>query len=409
MQRVWSVYLDGKRKSAVAARAHRDSSASSVASSMRHMLSHPHPHPLEPPRPAFLTADGNNNNNNNFSRSSSPDSAVSLQINYLPSKFSEPAVRQRKVGGKGTGTRTTLKYGGGVDAFRAGEARIPRAHDQEYDGVDVGVRTGKAKWNRFKWILVCSNVFYTLVSLAAVIFMLTVWFDVWEHADVVRVGNNTELILTTTAAAMALLTALIGWGGIMLNNRGFLATYTFLLWISFALLVTPGYITYKKFAFNLEGKVNKQWSTGLGGEGRLRIQNQLGCCGYFSPFVEATVSATCYARTVLPGCKLPYLDFETTLLHRWFIAVFACVPATIAAIFVGLLCSNHVTYRFGKGMMPKAYRLSPESIAIIMDSYASQLAEQYGPDMAEDILARSRSNLNLDSVPAISPTVIHRD
>ncbi|KAJ7740569.1 hypothetical protein B0H16DRAFT_1664462 [Mycena metata] len=365
-------------------------------------------HPLQPPRPAFLTADANSSNSD-LSRSSSPDSAVSLQINYLPSKFSEPAVRQRFGSKVGKGGR--VKYGGGVDAFRAGEARMPRAHDQEYDGVDVGagLRTGKTKWNRFKWILVCSNVFYTLVSLAAFIFMLTVWFDVWEHADVVRVGNNTELILTTTAAAMALLTALIGWGGIVLNNRGFLAVYTFFLWISFALLVAPGYITYKKFAFNLEGKVNKQWSTGLGAEGRLRIQNQLGCCGYFSPFVEATISATCYSRSILSGCKAPYLDFERTLLHRWFIAVFGCVPVNIAAIFVGLLCSNHVTYRFGKGMMPKAYRLSPESMAVIMDSYASQLAEQYGPDMAEDILARSRSNLNLDSVPAISPTVMHRD
>ncbi|KAJ7174627.1 hypothetical protein C8R46DRAFT_990714 [Mycena filopes] len=401
MQRVWSVYLDGKRKSA---RPHRDSSASSMVSqspSTRHML--PAPHPLEPPRPAFL------NDGTNSSRSSSPspsvESAVSLQVNFLPSKFSA-SVRQRF--GSKVGKGGAPKYGGGVDAFRANEARMPRANDQSYDGVDVGVKTGKAKWNRFKWILVCSNVIYTLASLAALAFVLTVWFNVFQHADIVRAGNNTELILTTTAAAMALLTALIGWGGIVLNNRSFLAVYTFLLWISFILLVIPGYITYKKFAFNLEGKVNKQWSSELGGGGRLRIQNQLRCCGYFSPFVEATISATCYSRTVLPGCKKPYLDFERRLLHRWFIAAFACVPLTIGAIVVGLLCSNHVTYRFGKGMMPKAYRLSPESMAIIMNSYAAQLAEQYGPDMAEDILNRSRSNsnLNLDSQPLIPPTTI---
>ncbi|KAJ7721766.1 hypothetical protein B0H16DRAFT_1601729, partial [Mycena metata] len=36
----------------------------------------------------------------------------------------------------------------------------------------------------------------------------------------------------------------------------------------------------------------------------------------------------------------------------------------------GLLCSNHVTYRFGKGMMPKAYRLSREAMAVIMEQYA---------------------------------------
>jgi hypothetical protein len=128
---------------------------------------------------------------------------------------------------------------------------------------------------------------------------------------------------------------------------------------------------YKKFAFNLEGKVNKQWSSGLGGAGRLRIQNQLGCCGYFSPFVEATVSASCYARSIIPGCKKPYLDFEKTVLQRWYVIAFACVPVTVLAIVAGLLCSNHVTYRFGKGMMPKAYRLSASSMNFIMNSYAS--------------------------------------
>jgi hypothetical protein len=210
-----------------------------------------------------------------------------------------------------------------------------------------------------------------MFSLGALAFILTVWFDVWVHADVLRVGNHPELILTTTAAAMALLTALIGWAGIVLNNRGFLAVYTLLLWISFALLVIPGYITYKKFAFNLEGKINKQWSEALGGVGRLRIQNQLGCCGYFSPFVEATISSTCYSRSILPGCKTAYLDYERVVLNRWFVAVFGCVPVNIGVIVAGLLCSNHVTYRFGKGMMPKAYRLSQDSMAVIMNSYAS--------------------------------------
>jgi len=80
------------------------------------------------------------------------------------------------------------------------------------------------------------------------------------------------------------------------------------------------------------------------------------------------------------------------------------VPFQIAVILVGLLCSNHITYRFGKGLMPKAYRLSMNSMAVIMDNYASQLAEQYGADVASEAVARSRSNLHLDSVPAASGT-----
>lgn len=133
----------------------------------------------------------------------------------------------------------------------------------------------------------------------------------------------------------------------------------------------PGYLTYKRRTFNLEGKINAQWSRDLGADGRLRIQNQLRCCGYFSPFVEATVSQTCYARSILPGCKLPYIRYERMVLQRWYMVSFALVPLHLMIIVAGLLCSNHVTYRFGKGMMPKAYRLSMNSMAVIMDNYAT--------------------------------------
>ena len=200
------------------------------------------------------------------------------------------------------------------------------------------------------------------------------WFDVWKHADVVRVGNRPELILSTMAASLGVLTAMVGWPGVLLNNRSFLAVYTFMLWLCFALLVTPGYITYRRRTFNLEGKINAEWSRSLGAAGRLRIQNQLACCGYFSPFVEATVSQTCYARSMLPGCKKPYLQFEQLVLTRWYTVAFAIVPMHIAIIVAGLLCSNHVTYRFGKGMMPKAYRLSMNSMAVIMDNYAKYVS-----------------------------------
>ena len=206
--------------------------------------------------------------------------------------------------------------------------------------------------------------------MTGLIATLLIHFNVWTHADIIRVGNKTELIITTVAASLAVLTSLIGWSGILLNNRAFLAVYSFLLWICFAMLVTPGYITYKKRTFNLEGKINAQWSRDLGLDGRLRIQNQLHCCGYFSPFVEATASATCYARSVLPGCKAPYIDFERTVLERWYIVIFSLVPAQILVMVMGLMCSNHVTYRFGKGMMPKAYRLNMNSMAVIMDNYA---------------------------------------
>ncbi|KAF9445182.1 hypothetical protein P691DRAFT_795768 [Macrolepiota fuliginosa MF-IS2] len=337
---------------------------------------------------------------------------MSLSVNYLPSKFSNtmlnPGVRRRRAGKKGGGGMKVPKMGGGTEAFRSGEARMPVEGDEDYDGVNLksGWLPGssgqrKMRWTRFKWTLFVSNFVLTCYSLAALIICLLTWFDVWAKSDIIRAGNRTELVISTLAATMGLFTSVIGWSGILLNNRSFLAVYSLLLWITFIFLVIPGYLTYKRHTFNLEGKINAQWSRDLGATGRLRVQNQLKCCGYFSPFIEATISQTCFSRSILPGCKLHYMQFERMILRWWYTVVFSIVPAHLAVMIVGLLCSNHVTYRFGKGMMPKAYRLSLNSMAVIMDNYASQLAEQYGTDVASEVLARSRSNLQLDALPTM--------
>ncbi|KXN83085.1 hypothetical protein AN958_01836 [Leucoagaricus sp. SymC.cos] len=353
---------------------------------------------LERPMPPFMGINSEFRTFNNTSstalanasgRSSpvlqSAASDVSLSTHYLPSKFSStmlnPGPRKRKGRGKGNGEPHVPKMGGGVDAFRSGEARMPVDGDEDYDGVNIGVlRTKKKSWNRFKWTLFVANLVLSAYSLVAFIICLLTWFNVWTKADIVRIANRPELVISTLASTLGIFTSLIGWAGILLNNRSFLAIYTLLLWVTFVFLVAPGYLTYKRHTFNLEGKVNAQWSRNLGVDGRLRIQDILRCCGYFSPFIEATVSQTCYSRSILPGCKLHYLQFERMVLRKWYTVVFSLVPVHVAIIIVGLLCSNHVTYRFGKGMMPKRYRLSLNSMAVIMDNYASQLAEQYGND-----------------------------
>jgi hypothetical protein len=142
------------------------------------------------------------------------------------------------------------------------------------------------------------------------IVILLTWFGVFKGSEIVRLGNTTELALGTIACILGLLTSLLGWAGILLNNRLFLSIYCLLTWITFAFIISPGYIAYRKQQYNLEGKVNAQWSRDLNGMARMRIQNYLGCCGYFSPFVEATVSETCYSRSVLPGCKKAYMESQ---------------------------------------------------------------------------------------------------
>lgn len=263
----------------------------------------------------------------------------------------------------------------------------------------------KMRWNRFKWTLSIANALLSVYSCTCLVVCLLTWFDAWTKADIVRVGNTTELVISTVAALMGLFTSLVGWAGLLMNNRMFLAIYTFLCWVTFIFLVVPGYITYKKRTFNLEGKINAQWSRNLGAEGRLRIQDQLSCCGYYSPYVEATISQTCYSRSLLEGCKRRYIEFEDGVLKKWYTAVFALVPVHLVVMVVGLLCSNHVTYRFGKGMMPKAYRLSLGSMGVIMDQYAQQLAEQYGNEIAGDVISKSKSSsqlgMQLDGAPKL--------
>ncbi|BEI86599.1 hypothetical protein CcaverHIS002_0608860 [Cutaneotrichosporon cavernicola] len=325
--------------------------------------------------------------------------SLSLSINYVPTKFS-------KLHAPGDYAHRRAKQGGGRDAFAAGAARMgePGLVDDD-EGLVFQVGKGglkakhkpKLRWNRFKWILFCANCVLFVYGMAGLICSILVWINVFFRSDILRVGNRDELILSTIAGALIVFTSLLGFSGIFLNNRPFLAVYVVLLWVCLGFMVAPGYITYKRKTFNLEGKINQQWSRRLGTIGRLRVQDALKCCGYFSPSVEATISPLCYPRSVEDGCKNRYLKLERVILRTWYTVSFSLVPPHILIILAGLLCSNHVTYRFGKGLTPKRYRLDMDSMAVIMNDYATQIAAQYGPEVANE--AVTRSSLHLDSRP----------
>ncbi|KAJ7839684.1 hypothetical protein B0H14DRAFT_3140653 [Mycena olivaceomarginata] len=149
-----------------------------------------------------------------------------------------------------------------------------------------------------------------------------------------------------------------------MNNRPFLAVYTPML------------------SLNLDGKSTKPGH-------RASVQRAASPSRTSSDAAGTLGSSTCYARSALPGCKAVFLAFESKTLMRWYAVAFGLVPVHIAIIAIALLCANHVTYRFGKGMMPKAYRLSREAMAVVVQGYAAQLAEQYGPDAAAHMLSAS--------------------
>ncbi|KAK0544552.1 hypothetical protein OC846_005301 [Tilletia horrida] len=263
-------------------------------------------------------------------------------------------------------------------------------------------RRRRARWNPFKWAMVIANLVLTVYAMAALFATLLTWANIFENAATVRVGNRTELIceylapsifvldlteatldfddiVGTVAAGLCFAAAVIGWCGILLNNRAFLSIYTIVLWIAFIFIMAPGYITFKRRTFNLEGKINQQWSRRLSVSDRLVIQDELNCCGYYSPFVLASASGRCYARSMLPGCKGRYLRFQRTALEYFYICAFGIVGPHLLIITVALLCSNHVTYRFGKGLTPEEYRLDEVTTELIKDQLLKTQREQNLP------------------------------
>jgi hypothetical protein len=116
--------------------------------------------PLEPPNPPF----GGSGRSPSYTSLNSSQKDLSLSVNYLPSKFSRPhspGVHKRRKGEKDPDDFIP-KQGGGREAFRSNEARMPGAGDEDYDGITGGFKgkygpKGRLRWNKFKWILIFTN------------------------------------------------------------------------------------------------------------------------------------------------------------------------------------------------------------------------------------------------------------
>lgn len=184
----------------------------------------------------------------------------------------------------------------------------------------------------------------------------------WDHADVMFVADNDILILITIASSIVLFTAVLGLTGVLLNSRPILAVYTLLLWPALVSILAIGYTGYKRSTFKLDRKLNFAWSQWYTDLGRLLIQDSLRCCGYYDVSHEATLSKRCYARSSLPGCKGKLYRFEKANLDKVWKVAFGVAGLHLVNVMVGLLCSGHVTERFGKGMMPKRYRLKMQDV-----------------------------------------------
>ncbi|KAG6919630.1 hypothetical protein DXG01_003494 [Tephrocybe rancida] len=220
----------------------------------------------------------------------------------------------------------------------------------------------KQKWTQHKWCLLLSvfTVFaYGSVGLSCAV---KTWFRGWDQADVLRVVDNDILIVITLTAAMLLFISIVGICGVFLDSRPILALYALLLWPGLMSIAAIGYTSYHRVTYALDHKMNLSWSRYLTPLGRLLVQDALHCCGYSSPLHSATLSSRCYPRSPLPGCKSALVRFERVNLATIWAAAFSIAILHLCNIVISLLCANHLTNTFGKGITPKQYRLSAQDV-----------------------------------------------
>ncbi|KAF4576977.1 hypothetical protein EYR36_004961 [Pleurotus pulmonarius] len=256
----------------------------------------------------------------------------------------------------------------------------------------LGIET-LGRWNKFKWALILSVLLLLSYSCILATAAISTWFRTWNLSDVIYVADNDILVLATISAAILLFTFITGLTGVILNSRPILAVYTLLLWPSLISILVIGYISYKRSAFSLDRKLQRAWSRDYTEVGRVMIQNSLQCCGWFNALHQATMSNRCYPRTSLPGCKSALVSFEKAHLEMiWKVIFGLIIPAHIMNIFVALLCSNHVTETFGKGITPKGYRLTADDVKRDKDELMKKFGIGRGSVLARPTYARAGSS-----------------
>lgn len=283
-------------------------------------------------------------------------------------------------------------------------------------GLDLDVR---GSWTVHKWCLFFSVLSVLALGIAGVMGCVLTWFAgtspilirippinafsyfilvfrfvlkmfVWRVAHLayplappLLTTDTASLTLLTLSSCLLLLASLFGLSGTLLNSRPILALYTLLLIPAFISWTSVGYATYKKSTFKLDRKLSGAWFDVYGDSGRVLLQSALECCGWvnadhgavYSPGGGVSAGGMCWPRTILPGCEGPLIRFEKDVLGTIYGVIFSVVPLLLISLCVALLCSNHVTQRFGKGIMPKKYRLSGKDLEVLWGEREAKAAE----------------------------------
>ncbi|KZV92563.1 hypothetical protein EXIGLDRAFT_614208 [Exidia glandulosa HHB12029] len=218
-----------------------------------------------------------------------------------------------------------------------------------------------ALWTWSKWILLVSVTTVFAYGIVGFTLILLTWFQGWLYCLILSTTDHPPPPpVLISATLLLLLTSMLGLSGTLLNSRPILAFYAILLFPAFIALLIPAYVSYKRATFDLERKMNLAWSEWWDDRAKSIVQNSLRCCGYYSPLHQAVFSKRCYPRVPpsVRGCKAALVAYESWALRKTYTALFALVPLHLVNIIVALLCANHVTSTFGKGLTPTHYRLT---------------------------------------------------
>lgn len=194
-----------------------------------------------------------------------------------------------------------------------------------------------------------------------VVLAILTYLNLWYYSKVAVVSELLILNLILSTGCICLFTSLLGYAGIMLNNRAALTFYNMLMWPCLALIASIGYVAYRKALPTrptiLYQRLSQAWHDFFTSTDRKVIQAYLHCCGLktFTDLPEP--SYKCFPRTLLPGCQHKFHDITAKGLQIVYAGAFSLIPVHLVALTSGLLCSNHIDRRFGKGLPPKMYRV----------------------------------------------------
>lgn len=217
-------------------------------------------------------------------------------------------------------------------------------------------------WTRSKFVLLLANTLLLAYSIAWT-FVMTMswkgatWTKPFLDSGIMMIANRKLLLLMMAAAPFGIFVSLIGYIGILSQNRKVLSIYTILLWPLFALITSVGYICYRRLHVSLYQKFKFSWINEYSRDDRLVIQNALSCCGFRSLGDYPSYDLHCFPRAPVPSCENRLIQYQQDLLSTASSAAFTLLPVQLLIMVVALLCSNHVDrlYRSAYPITPKLY------------------------------------------------------